>query len=212
VTAGARLLYIADPMCSWCWGFAPELETLRAETDLPVDVWVGGLRPGPAAQPLDEGLRSYLRETWTRIAELTGQPFVFGALDREGWIYDTELPAKAVAAARSLDPAKALPFFVRIQRAFYAEGVDITDPDAQADLAREVGLDVAGFSEALGSAEIHDATYRDFSQVRRIGVSGFPALFLMRGDLPTPITLGYQPASALRPVLDAALASGEAAE
>lgn len=212
MTAGARLIYIADPMCSWCWGFAPELKTLRTESGLPVDVWVGGLRPGPSAQPLDEALRTYLRDTWTRIAELTGQPFAFDVLDRQDWVYDTELPAKGVVAARSLDPGKALPFFVRVQRAFYAEGVDITDPEAQTDLAREVGLDADGFAAALGSKEIHDATWQEFGQVRSIGVSGFPALLLLQGGRPAPITLGYQSAAALRPVLDAALAKGEAAE
>ena len=24
----ARLLYVMDPMCSWCWGFAPVAEAL----------------------------------------------------------------------------------------------------------------------------------------------------------------------------------------
>ena len=212
MTPPARLLYVADPMCSWCWGFAPEFETLRAEADLPVDVLVGGLRPGPAAQPLDGGLRAYLRATWTRIGELTGQPFAFDALDRDGWIYDTELPAKAVVAVRSLDPGTALPFFVRVQRAFYAEGVDITDAHAYLDLVEELGLDVDAFTEALGSQAIHDATWREFSQVRGIGVSGFPALFLVQGNRRSPLTLGYQPAAAVRPVLDEALARGAAGE
>ena len=24
-----RLIYVADPMCSWCWGFQPVLESVR---------------------------------------------------------------------------------------------------------------------------------------------------------------------------------------
>src|SRR3990167_5669901 len=27
----ARLLYVMDPMCSWCWGFAPVLESLAEQ-------------------------------------------------------------------------------------------------------------------------------------------------------------------------------------
>ncbi|MDH5427723.1 MAG: DsbA family protein, partial [Nitrospirota bacterium] len=23
------LIYVADPMCSWCWGFSPVLEEIR---------------------------------------------------------------------------------------------------------------------------------------------------------------------------------------
>ncbi|TXD88125.1 DsbA family protein, partial [Ralstonia pseudosolanacearum] len=25
-----RLIYVADPMCSWCYGFGPQLADLRA--------------------------------------------------------------------------------------------------------------------------------------------------------------------------------------
>ncbi|MFQ5523922.1 MAG: DsbA family protein, partial [Acidimicrobiia bacterium] len=39
-----KLIYVGDPMCSWCWGFAPEIEDLADE--YPVEVVVGGLRPG----------------------------------------------------------------------------------------------------------------------------------------------------------------------
>ena len=45
-----RIIYIGDPMCSWCWGIAPELDRLQAWTTLPFDVVVGGLRPGPSAE------------------------------------------------------------------------------------------------------------------------------------------------------------------
>ena len=27
----ARLLYVMDPMCSWCWGFAPVAQALIAQ-------------------------------------------------------------------------------------------------------------------------------------------------------------------------------------
>ena len=31
-----RLIYFADPMCSWCYGFAPEMaEVLEAQGRLP---------------------------------------------------------------------------------------------------------------------------------------------------------------------------------
>ena len=56
-----KLIYVGDPMCSWCWGFAPEIESLA--DDYPIEVVVGGLRPGPSAQPLDVapgGVSSYV--------------------------------------------------------------------------------------------------------------------------------------------------------
>jgi putative protein-disulfide isomerase len=45
------LWYFADPMCSWCWGFSPVIETLRdAYRDrMKIALVLGGLRPGETA-------------------------------------------------------------------------------------------------------------------------------------------------------------------
>ena len=42
------LWYVADPMCSWCWGFSPVIEAIQREYGgrLEVEVLLGGLRPG----------------------------------------------------------------------------------------------------------------------------------------------------------------------
>lgn len=192
-----RLLYVADPMCSWCWGFAPVLEELRTTFDLPVDVVLGGLRPGPAARPLDPGMISYLRTTWGRIAEMTGQPFDFTALERQDWVYDTELPSRAVVAVRTLDPASALPFFRRLQRAFYAEAIDVTAPAVYGDLVAPFGIDPGAFGGMLESDEIRAATWKDFEAARAMGITGFPALLGIRGHRGWVVTLGYQPAPRL---------------
>ena len=41
----ARLLYVMDPMCSWCWGFAPVLESLAEQAA------AAGVPPGPPGRP-----------------------------------------------------------------------------------------------------------------------------------------------------------------
>ena len=43
----SRLLYVMDPMCSWCWGFAPVVKALaeQAAVDgVPLQIVTGGLR------------------------------------------------------------------------------------------------------------------------------------------------------------------------
>ena len=43
----SRLLYVMDPMCSWCWGFAPVVEALAeqaAAAGVSLQIVVGGLR------------------------------------------------------------------------------------------------------------------------------------------------------------------------
>jgi putative protein-disulfide isomerase len=196
-------------MCSWCWGFAPVLDALHAEFDLPVDVLVGGLRPGPEAQVLDDRLAGFLRNEWARIAETTGQPFDTATLDRLAWTYDTELPAMAVVTMRALHESRTLPFFERIQRAFYAEAVDVTDPDAYPSLLDSFAdVDAPAILEAMTGESARTAAWNDFATSRSIGVTGFPTLALALNGRLRLLTYGYRPVGALRPILSSALAEG----
>ena len=45
--AQSKLVYVHDPMCSWCWGYAPSWHKLKAalESKLVVEYKVGGLAP-----------------------------------------------------------------------------------------------------------------------------------------------------------------------
>ncbi len=170
-----KLIYVGDPMCSWCWGFAPEMESLA--DDYPVEVVVGGLRPGPSAQPLEDRMAAFLRDHWVEIKERTGQPFDTTFLDRrDGWMYDTEPAAIAITLLRELDAPATLGYFTTVQHAFYAEGRDVTDFDVLADLTTGFGIDRQAFRERLESDEAKKAAWADFSRSRNWGIGGFPAL------------------------------------
>jgi len=169
------LIYVGDPMCSWCWGFAPEVESLAHE--LPVEVVVGGLRPGPMAQVLDDRMAGFLENHWVEIAERTGQPFDTGFLERrDGWVYDTEPAAIAVTQMREMSPARTLGYFTDIQMAFYGRGEDVTDFETLTELTEGHHIDREAFAEALLSDEARQRAWNDFSRSRNWGISGFPTL------------------------------------
>lgn len=170
-----KLIYVGDPMCSWCWGFAPEIEQLA--TEYPVEVVVGGLRPGPSAQELGDRMAEFLRLHWVEIAERTGQPFDTGFLERrDGWLYDTEPAAIAVVAMREHHEEATLDYFTSVQHAFYADGVDVTDFNELAALASKYDVDPTSFIDSLNSEEAKQAAWADFSRARSWGISGFPTL------------------------------------
>lgn len=168
------LVYVGDPMCSWCWGFAPEIGSLAEQW--PVEVVVGGLRPGPMAQPLDDRLASFLAREWPVIAERTGQPFDISFLDRRDWLYDTEPAAIAVTQLRERLPDRALDYFTTVQRAFYADGRDVTDFEVLTGLTDGFEVDRTEFREALGSDTAKTLAWTDFTRARNWGISGFPTL------------------------------------
>ncbi len=197
-----EFVYVGDPMCSWCWGFAPVLERMEEVYDIPIRVVVGGLRPGPDAQTLDDSLANTLGHHWEQVAKASGQPFDLEFLDRrDGWAYDTELPAIAVVTMRELDPALALPFHSRLQQAFYAEGVDITDPTVFPALIADFDIDSDKFVELLASPEMKQRAWADFAEARSMGIAGFPTLVVRDGDEMGIVTRGYMAADKLLPAL-----------
>lgn len=187
------LVYVGDPMCSWCWGFAPVLERLDARFDFPVEVVAGGLRPGEAAEELDDRMRRFLLHHWTEIEERTGQPFNMTALDRQDWRYDTMTADTAVVAMRNLNPDRTLGFFNRLQRAFYAEAVDVTNPAVYVDLVEGFDVDGDEFFALLTSEEMARETWGDFAASQRLGVTGFPTLFLREDTNAYLVIRGYAP-------------------
>lgn len=57
----ATLYYIHDPMCSWCWGFTPIWQKIRAQlpADLPVVYLLGGLAPD-SDDPMPQSMQATL--------------------------------------------------------------------------------------------------------------------------------------------------------
>lgn len=196
-------------MCSWCWGFAPEIESLADE--LPTRIVVGGLRPGPMAQPLDQRMADFLSHHWEEIAERTGQPFDTGFLERrDGWVYDTEPAAIAITQMREEAPDRVLDYFTDIQMAFYGKGEDVTDFAVLTELASRYDLDSDPFAESLRTDEAKKRAWDDFSQARNWGISGFPTLVgeLDDGRLAL-LARGYTPADTIRARIDGVAAGAE---
>lgn len=188
------LIYVADPMCSWCWGFAKSVAAVRdAFPRSAFRLVLGGLRPGPAAQPLNGELRGYLREAWTRVHERSGQPFDWSVLDWPNFLYDTDPPSRAVVAMREMAPDRELDYFFAIQRAFYGEGRDITQKQVQTDIAGSVGVDPDAYREALDDDRLRQLTQADYEFSRSLGVGGFPTLLASVGGAFKLLASGFRP-------------------
>jgi putative protein-disulfide isomerase len=205
-----RLVYFADPMCSWCYGFSPVITALaeRFEDRLPLHMVMGGLRAGNT-EPMRPKDKEYVRNAWTHVGAATGQPFDLSFFDREDFIYDTEPACRAVVTARRLMPRLALPFLARIQQAFYAENRDMTASDEIATVAEEAGFDRARFAAAFAAPETQNETFRDFLIAQELGIRGFPTLIAGTEDKGYALlTSGYRPLEDLAEPLERWLAAG----
>jgi putative protein-disulfide isomerase len=200
-----HLLYVADPMCSWCYGFAPVIEAIADQFTkrLPVQLMMGGLRAGNT-KPMTAADRDTIAGHWRKVEQGTGQRFDFERFaTREGWVYDTEPACRAVVTMRLLNPGLALAFMGRVQQAFYAEGRDTTAEAVLADIAAEVGLDREMFFAELVSEEARLVAQRDFMAAGRAGIRGFPTLLAGDGSGNyLLVTNGYRPLEGLPEALD----------
>lgn len=186
-----ELIYVGDPMCSWCWGIAPVIDRLETRDDIDLRVVVGGLRPGPSAQPLDNGLRQTLAHHWQQVGAASGQPFNEKALQRNDWVYDTELPAIAVTTMRRLAANETVRFFGHLQGSFYRDGVDITDIDSYPDLLAGYAVGADDFIAEMRSDQARAHAWEDFAEARELGVLGFPTVLLRIDGKTQVLSRGY---------------------
>ncbi|HXN15050.1 MAG TPA: DsbA family protein [Usitatibacter sp.] len=186
-----QLLYIADPLCSWCYGFEPELRRfLERHPEARLELVMGGLRAYNTAI-MTAAFKDTLREHWRHVQEASALPFNDSLLARADFIYDTEPPCRGVVTARTLDPSKAHTYFGAVQAAFYRDAQDVTRAKTLIEIAGACGYETSAFAGSLESDALRLATRRDFETTQSLGVSGFPTLGAAYGTQLYLVTSGY---------------------
>jgi putative protein-disulfide isomerase len=198
-----QLLYIADPMCSWCYGFGPELEqVLDALPEAELDIMTGGLR-AYEKEVLSAEKRSTIMEHWRQVALVSGLPFSDQAMAQTDFVYDTEPACRAVVTAKlvadHLSGRQLLQVFRAIQHAFYAEGRDVTQAQVLTEvcvrsinqLEQGADYDQPSFAETLASPVAMATVQEEFRQCQQWGVRGFPALLMVHDEALHMLTSGY---------------------
>ena len=198
-----KILYVTDPMCSWCWGFSPVIEQVVSHyrDRVAFQLLVGGLRPGNTER-FDHHKRSYILGHWHAVHERTGQPFDFSFQMGPEFIYNTEPASRAIVVVRRLAPLQTFPFLKRVQEAFYVHNANVTEETILAALASDQGIDRSTFLDVFRNADLLKEVWDEFDYSRQLGVSGFPTLLAQNEGRTTTLSYGYQTFEALSPVLE----------
>jgi putative protein-disulfide isomerase len=188
-----EILYFANPMCSWCWGFAPVIARLRKEHGEAIRLTVALGSLGDGRRPMRPQDKASAREHWEHVTALTGQPFDFAFFDREGFVYDTEPACRATAVVRGLDPDLALPYLHALHRAFYVENRDITRIEELTVQAVRLGVDGGAFERAFADPATRAATAEEMAETAHLGVVGYPTLLALADGRTGVLALGCKP-------------------
>lgn len=71
-----KLVLVADPMCSWCYGFGKEMTTLQQRhPEMQLEIVLGGLRAS-ATDVLDEAGKRFRLSHWAKVEQTTVCPSI----------------------------------------------------------------------------------------------------------------------------------------
>ncbi len=175
-----KMIYAADPMCPWCWGFSPVFEEVRSLyfSEFEFSYLAGGLRTGDKVREITEDAIEYIKDHW-ECAELeTKQHFDLEFPDVMDFRYDTEPSCRAVVAFRSLWPDLVFDYEHQLQKSFYTERLNITEYPALEDVVRKMGLDPDLFSQAYSSIETEIELRNDISRAHTLEHKILPLLYI----------------------------------
>lgn len=197
------LIYVVDPMCSWCWGFSPVLEEMTRwyHNRVSLQLMMGGLRPGNTER-FDESRRAYILQHWHAVHNRTGQPFNFEFQMGPTFTYDTEPASRATVVTRQLAPGQDGLFLKSVQEAFFVQNADVTKAEVLEFLAVKLGMDASLFYQTFQDPQMKPVVWEEFDQARQLGVSGFPTLLGRQGQSVSTLMHGYQDFESLTPLIE----------
>jgi putative protein-disulfide isomerase len=184
---GMKLIYVADPMCSWCYGFSKEVaELMEINPEISLEIVLGGLTAG-SPKLLDEAGKRFRLMHWTKVEAISGLPFNREALlAREGFVYDSGPASRALVTAIKMNTGiNILKIFRAIQKTFYVDGKDVTNTSVLVKVLSSTFASEGYLASddlilsTFESDEVKRETDYHFKKVKHIyGISSFPALLM----------------------------------
>src|SRR4051812_4125595 len=204
-----KLVHVFDAYCGWSHGFSGTLrDVVTRHPELELEVVSGGLFLGERRVPISEF--GYVQGANAKISELTGAEFgeAYRQLIADGtFVMDSEDAARGMAALREAAPDRLAELAPALQRAFYVDGLSLSEPATYRTIAEAAGLDADAVVAAFEAPASRAAAEADFRRSARLGVTGFPPLLAADGDRITVLAIGHATADEV----DARLAAARSA-
>lgn len=187
------LIYIHDPMCSWCYGFKPVLETLHKELYgiIEIQYLLGGLAKDND-QPMTELMQKQIIQNWNTIEKtIPGIKFNY-----DFWIKcvarrSTYPSCRAILATIKQDINLERDMLKLIQQAYYLDAKNPSDYNVLYELSKKLDLDHNQFVRDINSEEINNELMSQVQLCSDIGADSFPSLYLKTNVTYQPIVLDY---------------------
>lgn len=192
----AKLYYLHDPMCSWCWGYRPVWQALQnaLPAHIEVEYVAGGLAPD-SDEPMPLAQQQMIQGHWQTIEEKLGTVFNFDFWQKNVPRRSTYNACRAAIAADKQGFQQAM--IMAIQQAYYLRALNPSDLDVLISLAKELNhqnnirFELSSFIKDLSSDGINQELNRQINLAKRLSQQGFPSLVLEINGVPQQIAVDY---------------------
>ncbi|WP_347158964.1 DsbA family protein [Pontibacter chitinilyticus] len=188
------LIYITNPMCTWCYGMTPVLRRLRAlwHKRLNVQVLLGDLQ-APATEPLLPEQKQQMALLWHRVQERTYLPFDYRFFLQKNCVFNTEPACQALLCIRLLRPVLTLEVLRAMHSAFFADGLDLANTGVLVRIARLFGITENLFLALFESDEITEQLKNEFEYVDHLTAGRLPGVYLATAHGTELLSRGFCP-------------------
>jgi len=196
-----RLVYVGDPVCSWCYAFTDTFERIKTEFFGKIDFsyYMGGLVINRDLR-INAAMKKLLKKNWKEVENKTGKHI--NACEKIDGIppipYKSDPACRAFMCIKSMDEELAYAFYKGVHHNFYEDLKDISDENNLCDIAGKLGIDKSFFIERFRDKSAEEQVYKAMDKVKALGVRAFPALVAVDESGKTVLNQGIKPYSHLR--------------
>lgn len=192
-----HLVVVTDPMCSWCWGMAADLQKAQARLADTVhfELMLGGINTH-GTQPIGDYGRRFLFRLWREVEATTGQPFGY-QLPQE-YIHNSLPPCVALELLRERDEQQVFAALHAVQERFFCAGENVTDIAVLADIFRQFDISRAELKSAMGDTVLREKLRFQFDNAGSFGTQALPSLLIKHGHELRLLAGGYVDADMLQ--------------
>jgi putative protein-disulfide isomerase len=190
-----KIYYVYDPLCGWCFAYAPIMEKLAQEFKDQVEFVIvpGGMIVGDNVRPIRE-IAPYLLQAIPQLEEASGVKMGNPYMDmlKEGsYVASSYQPSLALVVFKSFQTGRDVEYAHKVQQAYFIEAKDIMGDSLYMDLARQFDISPDEFIKRMSDTAYETKTQEHFDFASYLHTKGFPALVGKSGDGFVKITYGY---------------------
>lgn len=193
----AKIIYVADIFCPWCFAFAPVIKKLSCEySQFSVTVIGGNLISRPITLAQDIQKNPDLIEFWHEVEHASGRS-LSGAINAAG--SNTEILLYSPGAdeifttLKTFKPDNELEQFLYLEELFYGQGKNLFSHDTLNEIAVYWNIDRTLFDAALDQHKTLKATNENLIKAQELmgEITSYPSVLLAKPNKIYAVSRGF---------------------